>query len=35
MGKRERRTVEHTDEVPYEPSWEQLELLCICDEQVE
>jgi len=35
MAKRKRRTVEPTDELRYEPRWEQLELLCVCEEQVE
>jgi putative transposase len=35
MPRRKRRTVEPTDELRYEPRWEQLKLLCICDEQVE
>jgi hypothetical protein len=35
MGRRKGRTVEPTDEIRYEPRWEQLELLCVCEEQVE
>jgi len=35
MAKRKRRTVEPTEELRYEPRWEQLELLCVCEEQVE